>query len=264
MTELSTTPSSSPISLNRGNAAAQIIADLRDQILQGRYPRGSKLPSERELAQWYQVSVPTVREAIRGLSAVCLVEPRHGMGVYVTAAADLMFAMAASTLIELENVQLLEVLDTFEALQGKAVVLACVNASDEELEALVAVLDALDNAPTNADLADHLRTFLTLLAGASHNALISTICSFLSKLFIEIVQDELIGLGPHWREVAMQLSPDRRLLAQALRQRDVARSVALAAEYHQHTKRLVADVLAASGNEAGAMMRRAVKRVRAG
>jgi GntR family transcriptional repressor for pyruvate dehydrogenase complex len=262
MTE-SSKPSSSPIPLGRGNAAEQIIADLRDQILQGKYPRGSKLPSERELAQWYQVSVPTVREAIRGLSAVCLVEPRHGMGVYVTAAADLMFAMAASTLIELENVQLLEVLDILEALQSKAVVLACLNASDEELDALVAVLKALDRAETHADLGDNLRTFLTLLAGASHNALISTISGFLSKLLIEIVQDEEIGLGERWRDVAMQLGPDRRLLAEALRQRDVARSVALAADYHQHTKRLVADVLAASGNEAGAMMRRAVKRVRA-
>jgi GntR family transcriptional repressor for pyruvate dehydrogenase complex len=262
MTEPSN-PAISPISLSRGNAAEQIISDLRDQILQGKYPRGSKLPSERELAQWYQVSVPTVREAVRGLSAVCLVEPRHGTGVYVTAAADMMFALAASTLIELENVHLLDVLDAFEVLQGKAIALACANATDEELDALIAVLDVLDRADGNADLAEPLRTFLKLLAHASHNALISTMSSFLSGLLIEIVQDELIGLGDRWKAVAAKLGPDRRLLVEAMRRRDQAQAAALAADYHQRTKRLVADVLAASGNEAGAMMRRAVKRVRA-
>jgi GntR family transcriptional repressor for pyruvate dehydrogenase complex len=261
MTE--TKPSPGPILLSRGNAAEQIIADLRDQILQGKYPRGSKLPSERELAQWYQVSIPTVREAIRGLSAVSLVEPRHGTGVYVTAAADLMFAMAASTLIELEKVQLLEVLDILEALYSKAAVLACANGSDEELDALAAVLDVLDQAETNEDLAENLRTFLKLLAQASHNILISTICNFLSDLLIEIVQDQLIGLGDRWKAVAAQLGPDRRLLAEALRGRDVERATTLAAAYHQHTKRLVAAGLAASVNDADAMMRRAVKRVRA-
>jgi GntR family transcriptional repressor for pyruvate dehydrogenase complex len=252
-----------PILLSRGNAAEQIISDLRDQILQGKYPRGSKLPSERELSQWYQVSVPTVREAIRGLSAVGLVEPRHGMGVYVTAAADMMFAMAASTLIELEKVQLLEVLDILEALQGKAAVLACLNATDEELDALAAVLDVLDQAETNAELAENLRTFLRLLAQASHNALISTICPFLSDVLIEIVQDELIGLGDRWKSVASQLGPDRRLLAEALRGRDVERAATLAADYHRHTKHLVSEGLAPNAKEADAMMRRAVKRVRA-
>lgn len=262
MTE-SPKPSPARISLSRGNAAEQIIADLRDQILQGKYPRGSKLPSERELAEWYQVSVPTVREAIRGLSAVCLVEPRHGMGVYVTAAADLMFALAASTLIELEKVQLLEILDILEALQGKAAVLACQNATDEELDALVSILDVLDKAETNEDLAENLRAFLRLLAQASHNALISTTSNFLSDLLIEIVQDQLIGLGDRWKEVAAQLGPDRRLLAQALQARDIAQAAQLAADYHSHTKRLVAAGRGAGSKEADAMMRRAVKRVQA-
>jgi GntR family transcriptional repressor for pyruvate dehydrogenase complex len=262
MTE-SPKPSPARISLSRGNAAEQIIADLRDQILQGKYPRGSKLPSERELAEWYQVSVPTVREAIRGLSAVCLVEPRHGMGVYVTAAADLMFALAASTLIELEKVQLLDILDILEALQGKAAVLACQNATAEELDALVGILDVLDKAETNEELAENLRAFLRLLAKASHNALISTTSNFLSDLLIEIVQDQLVGLGDRWKEVAAQLGPDRRLLAQALQARDVARAAQLAADYHSHTKRLVAAGRVAGSKEADAMMRLAVKRVRA-
>ena len=88
-----------------GSAANQVFVKLRDQILQGTLARGTKLPSERELAQRYQVSAPTIREAIRGLTAVRLVEVRHGTGMYVTAAVDALFAMATSALLEVERVE---------------------------------------------------------------------------------------------------------------------------------------------------------------
>lgn len=251
-----------PIPLSRGNAAEQIIGDLRDQI-QGRYPKGSKLPSERELAAWYKVSVPTVREAIRGLSAVHLVEARHGTGIYVTAAADMMFAMAASTLIELERVRLLDILDIMEALLSKAAILACENGTDGELNRIVTVLDALDNAQTNEDLAAHLSAFLKSIAQASHNALISTLVNFLSDLQMEVIQDKQIGLGDRWKDIAAQIGPRRHLFADALRSRDVARATALTADYHAHTKQLVTAGLATRPRDADAAMRRAVKRVQA-
>ncbi|MDB5454460.1 MAG: DNA-binding transcriptional regulator, FadR family, partial [Caulobacter sp.] len=144
-----------------------------------------------------------------------------------------------------------------------AAVLAFQNATDEELNALVEVLNVLDKAETNEQLAENLRAFLRLLAQASHNVLISTISNFLSDLLIELVQDELVGLGDRWKVVAAQLGPDRRLLAEALRGRDVARATILATDYHNHTKRLVAAGRAAGTKEADAVMRRAVKRVQA-
>ena len=101
-----TSPGPDEPPLHRGSAANQVFVKLRDQILQGTLARGTKLPSERELAQRYQVSAPTIREAIRGLTAVRLVEVRHGTGMYVTAAVDALFAMATSALLEVEKVEL--------------------------------------------------------------------------------------------------------------------------------------------------------------
>lgn len=252
-----------PILLSRGRAAEQIINDLRDRILQGTYPRGSRLPSERELAQHYQVSVPTVREAIRGLAAVNLVEARHGTGVYVTAAADLMFAMAASAVIELENVQLLDVLDVFEPLLCKAAVRACSLATDAELQELADELNSLDAAQDSATMALSLKNFIGRLTDASHNVLIATIGRFLADVLIEIVQDQAVGLGDQWQPVFAELGEDRRRLAQALVKRRVRDAERLTREYHRHTKHLVADTLAANAHDGQAVMRRAVKKVRA-
>ena len=252
-----------PIVLARGRAAEQIINDLRDQILQGRYARGSRLPSERELAQHYQVSVPTVREAIRGLAAVHLVEARHGTGVYVTAAADLMFAMAASAVIELENVQLLDVLDVFEPLLRKAATLACSLATDAELHGVADELNSLDAAGDTEAMGTSLKKFISRLVDASHNVLIATIGRFLADVLIEIVQDQAVGLGDKWQPVFAELGEDRRRLAQALVKRRVRDAERLTQEYLRHTKNLVSATLDANAHEGQAVMRRAAQKVRA-
>ena len=63
----------------------KVAATIRDTILSGRLRSGDLLPSERELAQRYEVSGPTVREAIRGLTLLGLADVRHGSGAFVTA-----------------------------------------------------------------------------------------------------------------------------------------------------------------------------------
>jgi DNA-binding FadR family transcriptional regulator/flavin reductase (DIM6/NTAB) family NADH-FMN oxidoreductase RutF len=59
---------------------------LLDGMNDGRWPVGSRLPSDRELAEELHVSRPTVREAILGLEFAGLVDVRHGAGVYVLGA----------------------------------------------------------------------------------------------------------------------------------------------------------------------------------
>ena len=61
----------------------QISQKLAKSIAEGRYELGQRLPSERELAQNFGVSRPTVREAIIALELDGLVEVRLGSGVYV-------------------------------------------------------------------------------------------------------------------------------------------------------------------------------------
>jgi GntR family transcriptional regulator len=57
--------------------------ELRQRIDQGRFPPGSRLPSEPELAAEFQVSRATLREALRALEAEGLLRRRQGSGTYV-------------------------------------------------------------------------------------------------------------------------------------------------------------------------------------
>lgn len=66
-------------------SAQQLVAGrLKDAIMSGKLPRGSKLPSERELALQMQVSRPVIREAIVVLASYGLVVCRQGEGNFVT------------------------------------------------------------------------------------------------------------------------------------------------------------------------------------
>lgn len=64
--------------LHRTTVSEELFAVLRDQILAGRYASGEKLPSQRTLAREYGLNATTVREAIKRLEQMGLVEVRHG------------------------------------------------------------------------------------------------------------------------------------------------------------------------------------------
>lgn len=67
-----------PARAGRPRVAERIAASLRAAIVRGRYAPGAPLPSERELAEKYDVNRSSVREAMRRLEAWGLVTIRHG------------------------------------------------------------------------------------------------------------------------------------------------------------------------------------------
>lgn len=60
-----------------------VFEQLRTRILSGAFPPGSRLPTERELAEVLEVNRGSVREALKRLEFLELVEVRHGQGTFV-------------------------------------------------------------------------------------------------------------------------------------------------------------------------------------
>ena len=67
----------------RANLSEDIADRLVRAILDGRFRFGEKLPPERELAKYFNVGRPTVREAITTLRVIGLVEVRQGEGTFI-------------------------------------------------------------------------------------------------------------------------------------------------------------------------------------
>ncbi|KUO18097.1 FadR/GntR family transcriptional regulator [Streptomyces dysideae] len=69
--------------------AAQVSDQLREQLASGRWPVGTRIPGEMELAEMLGVSRNTIREALRALIHLGLLEARVGDGTYVRVTSEL-------------------------------------------------------------------------------------------------------------------------------------------------------------------------------
>jgi GntR family transcriptional regulator, transcriptional repressor for pyruvate dehydrogenase complex len=76
-------PLTSPV--GRMAVSELVVQRILDLVKSGRLQAGDKLPPERDLADQLDVSRPTVREALRALSILGVLEIRHGGGVYISA-----------------------------------------------------------------------------------------------------------------------------------------------------------------------------------
>jgi GntR family transcriptional repressor for pyruvate dehydrogenase complex len=235
----SATASAPIVRLDRSRVADRIADELRMQIARGELPHGAKLPAERALAERYGVSAATVREAIRALTTIGLLQTRHGSGSTVSADEDALIAMSLGTAIQLREAGIPETLGILGALNSYAATLAVTNASTQELDEVDQALDQLDRATTVAELAGGLKLFLDRLAAASHNPLLRVLTRFLADLQIGIALEIWGHSFDGFRAVVGKFASERRQVAAALRQRDREAARAAVERYHRRAMRVI-------------------------
>ncbi len=228
------------------SAADEVVKDIRAQILSRRLERGVRLPSEKELATQYDVSAPTIREAIRALSATSLVESRHGSGTYVTADGSALISSALSAVIELEDIDLPSILDVSGALYVRAVTVAVDAATDDELNELRTTAEVLRQPLDSVDFGPALRAFLSQLVELSHNKLLISIAAFLIESQITLAQEAAERRPATWNEIGGHLIDERVAIVDALQKRDTALAQAAVARYMTRGTELVREHAPAS------------------
>jgi GntR family transcriptional repressor for pyruvate dehydrogenase complex len=226
--------------LFRGNAAEQLLDDLREQIVSGKIARGAKLPTEKELATAYGVSGATVREAIRGLAASRLVEVRHGSGAYVTAQVDELVAVSLCSMIQMERITIAQVLAVYGAINAVTAELAAKNATKADLTAMQEALDDMDRAATLESIADGLTRFLDVLARSSGNPLLAALCRFLAGVQIGLATELSGGSFAIRRKAGMKLAKERQGLVDAIKSRDPEAARVAARLYHERAATVLA------------------------
>lgn len=139
--------------------ARKLIAELSA----GKHPVGSRLPAERELAQQFNVSRPTVREAIIALEVQGLVEVRIGSGAHV-------LRLPGQGDVPGFNISAFELTEARLLFEGEAAALAATQITSAELaeiESLVHQIARENQDPKGTDKAD--RAFHLAIARATRN-----------------------------------------------------------------------------------------------
>lgn len=116
---------------------------LRDDLLAGRFPSGGYLPPERELATRLGVNRLTLRAALARLQSEGLVQPLHGAGVRVVPLREGATLEVLPHLVARRDTALVQsFLELRRALATEALALACVRATEPQLQALEALAAA--------------------------------------------------------------------------------------------------------------------------
>lgn len=132
-----------PSAVSVGSAA--IAARLRQAILEGRYADGERLPAERELAQHFDASRSTVREALRRLEETNLVSRRVGSGTFVTYRPS----FDSNNIAEVTSP--VELIDVRLAIEPQMARLVVSNATARDLERMGEALTAVEAANRDSE-----------------------------------------------------------------------------------------------------------------
>jgi len=205
----------------RARVADQIIDSLRDRILVGTYARGSRLPTERELADEFGVSAPTIRESLRALTSLGLVEVRHGSGAYVRTSSDGILDGPLTMLMQLEGVGIEEIMGLIQALSLHAADLAIDAATADDIARVCDAAERTSQCQTLEDVQDAVPTFLIALSEASHQPLLAALCHFLTTMLVGLETSSYKRRSAaFWRGWAKDTAPLRVTIGAALERRD--------------------------------------------
>jgi GntR family transcriptional regulator, transcriptional repressor for pyruvate dehydrogenase complex len=218
----------------------EILEAVRGDIVSGRLARGSRLPNERDLAHRFGVSQPTMREVVRALEAMGLVEVRHGSGAWVTGNSGYLIAAGLQTLMQLEQVSLLEAVDVRKILGLESVRIAATERTDEDLDDIRARLYQLKLVEQIADVdavIDQIAGFQVAVSAAAHRPLLYALESFLIQLQMQMQVKALKSRGVrYWRQRSLSFQDDRKSIVRAVEAKDSEAAVAAMDRYLEHTR----------------------------
>ena len=208
----------------RVKVADEIIEALRQDIVTRRLRDGERLPNEKALSDRFGVSQPTVREAIRALETLGLVQVLHGNGSFVRSQGGFALASALQTLLQLESVSVIDVLDIRQVLGRRSIELAAVSSTEidiAEITSTCASFEQLGKFKEVDAVVGLIVQFQRLVSAASHNPLLQSLEAFLLAIVNEVQVQSLTGHGIRfWRARAMNFQPYRIGILEGLRSRN--------------------------------------------
>lgn len=126
--------------VEKKRAYEDIVEQIRSLIEDGKLKSGDHLPSERELTETFKVSRTTVREAIRTLESMKLVQSRHGNGTYILASSEEALVQPLAAALFNGKDDIIDIFYIRKIIEPYVARMAAENASPEEIEEMEKIL----------------------------------------------------------------------------------------------------------------------------
>lgn len=202
--------------IKKSALAEEITRRVLELITEKELRPGDKLPPERELAEMMSVSRPSLREALRALAIMNVIEIRQGDGTYVSSLEPQSLVAHLDFVISLDDSTFIQLFEARKIIEAGIAGLAAQNVTDEEILALEACLERFaQNAQDPQALLEADLELHQLIAEAARNPILIRIMASISQL----------GLASRSRTIAIpgvvdQTIMDHQKIVKALEKRD--------------------------------------------
>jgi GntR family transcriptional repressor for pyruvate dehydrogenase complex len=174
----------------------EIVRQVKAMIAEGRLKGGDRLPPERDLAEKFVVSRTSVREALRALESLGLVEIRPGEGTFVRQVSIDALVEPLALLMVSQREAIGELFEARRLLEPSLAALAATRATPEELHEMERILEsqASEVAAGRTGLAQDAQ-FHAAIGAASHNRAITRIAHAIMDLLTQSREEALSTPG---------------------------------------------------------------------
>jgi GntR family transcriptional regulator, transcriptional repressor for pyruvate dehydrogenase complex len=158
----------------------EAIDKIKEMIVSGELGPGDRLPKESDLADRLGLSRNSLREAVKALSLIHVLDVRQGDGTYVTSLEPRLLLDAMTFVVEFHRDDtVLEFLEVRRILEPAATAMAAIAMTDDQIDGLRDVLDELEDEPSVEALVANDLEFHRRIALGSGN---TVLCSLIESL----------------------------------------------------------------------------------
>ncbi|PXY21802.1 FadR/GntR family transcriptional regulator [Prauserella endophytica] len=157
------------------------IEAIKQMIVDGELRPGDRLPREPDLAERLGLSRNSLREAVRALSLIHVLDVKQGDGTYVTSLEPALLMDAMSFVVDFHRDDtVLQFLEARRILEPAATAMAATNMSQEDIGGLATLIDSLGDKPTVEQLVANDLEFHRRIAAGSGNQVLSSLVESVS------------------------------------------------------------------------------------
>jgi GntR family transcriptional repressor for pyruvate dehydrogenase complex len=238
--------------IERTSLSDAVTDSVISQIREGRYRAGDRLPTERELAEQLGVGRTSVREGLRFLEKLGILEIRQGTGTVVRSLSlgkVFEHLIPIQTIIDLPDRDVRDIMHVRRILEAESARLAALHATGGQLERLEELLNGMAaSLDVPRDYLEMDLEFHVVVGQASSNPVLAQLINLIRDIYTRYF--EIVLKDPEMNKTSLDFH--RRLYA-ALRARDADAARQLILEHLSQAERDVLRLLdSAEGNGQGA------------
>ncbi|MBB6406780.1 FadR/GntR family transcriptional regulator [Arthrobacter sp. AZCC_0090] len=195
----------------------EAISKIKDMLIRGEIKPGDRLPPEKELSEHLGLSRSSLREAVKALELIRVLDVRRGDGTYVTSLDAKLLNEAVAFVVDLhQDRSILELFEVRRILEPASAFIAASKITTERLQALRATMDRIDEGTDVEELVAHDLEFHRIITEAAGNDYLSSLLGALSSSTVRA----RIWRGLTQDKAVTHTLAEHRAIADALERRD--------------------------------------------